>query len=106
MLSNHDVVRHATRYGLPQVTYNEGKKRKQEHQDGKAWLLSNGTEPPLDRELGLRRARAATLLILALPGSAYLYQGEELGLHEVGRPATRPDAGPGVLPFGGSREGS
>ncbi len=32
---------------------------------------------------GLRRARAATLLMLALPGSAYLYQGEELGLPEV-----------------------
>ena len=32
----------------------------------------------------MRRARAATLLMLALPGSAYLYQGEELGLHEVG----------------------
>ena len=38
---------------------------------------------PADRELGLRRARAATLLMLALPGSAYLYQGEELGLPEV-----------------------
>src|SRR5699024_2518443 len=32
---------------------------------------------------GLRRARAATALLLALPGSAYLYQGEELGLPEV-----------------------
>jgi alpha-glucosidase len=31
----------------------------------------------------LRRARAATLLVLALPGSVYLYQGEELGLPEV-----------------------
>lgn len=31
----------------------------------------------------MRRARAATLLLLALPGSAYLYQGEELGLQEV-----------------------
>ena len=39
--------------------------------------------PPADRELGLRRARAAALLTLALPGSAYLYQGEELGLPEV-----------------------
>jgi alpha-glucosidase len=38
---------------------------------------------PTDRELGTRRARAATLLTLALPGSAYLYQGEELGLEEV-----------------------
>jgi alpha-glucosidase len=36
-----------------------------------------------DRDVGLRRARAATLLMLALPGSAYLYQGEELGLPEV-----------------------
>ncbi|MFI6574866.1 alpha-amylase family glycosyl hydrolase [Nocardiopsis sp. NPDC050513] len=34
-------------------------------------------------EQGLRRARAATLLMLALPGSVYLYQGEELGLPEV-----------------------
>ena len=32
-----------------------------------------------------RRALAATLFMLGLPGSAYLYQGEELGLHEVGR---------------------
>jgi alpha-glucosidase len=39
--------------------------------------------PRLDRGPGLRRARAAILLMLALPGSAYLYQGEELGLHEV-----------------------
>jgi alpha-glucosidase len=36
-----------------------------------------------DGELGLRRARAAILLMLALPGSVYLYQGEELGLPEV-----------------------
>ena len=34
-------------------------------------------------DVGLRRARAATALMLALPGSAYLYQGEELGLPEV-----------------------
>ena len=76
VFSNHDVVRHATRYGLP-VPADGGP------QKGRAWLLSGGTEPALDRELGLRRARAATLLLLALPGSAYLYQGEELGLHEV-----------------------
>jgi alpha-glucosidase len=76
VLSNHDVVRHATRYGLPQGT-------KDDNQDGKAWLLTNGTDPPIDAELGIRRARAASLLMLALPGSAYLYQGEELGLHEV-----------------------
>jgi alpha-glucosidase len=38
---------------------------------------------PADFELGLRRARAAALLMLALPGGAYIYQGEELGLPEV-----------------------
>ncbi|MFJ8948783.1 glycoside hydrolase family 13 protein [Streptomyces sp. NPDC102381] len=63
VLSNHDVTRHATRYANP----------------------PGGTQirTPGDRELGLRRARAATLLMLALPGSAYIYQGEELGLPDV-----------------------
>jgi alpha-glucosidase len=75
VLSNHDVVRHASRYGLPQDRQGD---------TGQAWLASGGTDPVLDRETGLRRARAATLLMLALPGSSYLYQGEELGLHEVG----------------------
>lgn len=77
VFSNHDVVRHATRYGLPKLADAE------KTQDGKAWLLNGGDETELDRELGLRRARAATLFMLGLPGSAYLYQGEELGLHEV-----------------------
>ncbi|WP_121253562.1 glycoside hydrolase family 13 protein [Nocardioides ferulae] len=54
VLSNHDVVRHVTRYG-------------------------GGAQ-------GLARARAATLTMLALPGSAYIYQGEELGLEEVDVP--------------------
>jgi alpha-glucosidase len=52
------------------------------------WVLSNHDKPRhVTRygggEVGLRRARAAVLLMLALPGSAYLYQGEELGLPEV-----------------------
>ncbi len=51
VLSNHDVVRHPTRYGGGPV--------------------------------GLARGRAATLVMLGLPGSAYLYQGEELGLEQV-----------------------
>ncbi|MDZ5660756.1 glycoside hydrolase family 13 protein [Nocardioides sp. S-58] len=51
VLSNHDVVRHVTRYG--------------------------------GGEQGLARGRAATLTMLALPGSSYLYQGEELGLEQV-----------------------
>ncbi|WP_017581219.1 glycoside hydrolase family 13 protein [Nocardiopsis valliformis] len=76
VLSNHDVVRHATRYGLPHAVGGEGR-------IGVRWLLNGGREPVLDAEAGLRRARAATLFKLALPGSAYLYQGEELGLHEV-----------------------
>ena len=66
VLSNHDVVRHVSRLGLP-----VGTKR------------PNGIgvgDPQPDVVLGLRRARAATALMLALPGSAYLYQGEELGL--------------------------
>ncbi|MFU8876307.1 alpha-amylase family glycosyl hydrolase [Micromonospora sp. SL4-19] len=37
-------------------------------------------------ERGLRRARAAALLMLALPGAAYVYQGEELGLPQVDLP--------------------
>ena len=45
----------------------------------------SATDPQPDRALGLRRARAATALMLALPGGAYLYQGEELGL-----PGARP----------------
>lgn len=77
VFSNHDVVRHASRYGLPRTGEPHG------GQDGKAWLLQGGSVPEVDTELGLRRARAATLLMLALPGSAYLYQGEELGLAEV-----------------------
>ncbi len=70
VLSNHDVVRHATRYGLPPGT------------DSAAWLL-DGPHDALDAEQGHRRARAAALLTLALPGSAYVYQGEELGLPEA-----------------------
>ena len=52
------------------------------------WVLSNHDKQRHvtrygDGDVGLRRARAAALLMLALPGSAYLYQGEELGLPEV-----------------------
>jgi alpha-glucosidase len=69
VLSNHDVMRHASRFGY----------------DGPVALEHGvGTDDPQpDRPLGLRRARAATALMLALPGSAYLYQGEELGLPEA-----------------------
>jgi alpha-glucosidase len=71
VLSNHDVVRHASRLGFPQVP-------------GPLVLGGIGADDPQpDAEIGLRRARAATTLMLALPGSAYLYQGEELGLPEA-----------------------
>ncbi|AEI11784.1 glycoside hydrolase family 13 protein [Cellulomonas gilvus] len=66
VLSNHDVVRHASRLGLPVP-------------GSRPNGIGPDDEQP-DEELGLRRARAATLLMLGLPGSAYLYQGEELGL--------------------------
>jgi alpha-glucosidase len=48
------------------------------------WVLSNHDKPRHVTRYGdIRRARAAILLMLALPGSAYVYQGEELGLPEV-----------------------
>ena len=99
VLSNHDVVRHASRYALP--TGNGVGSR----MSAKAWLLSNGTSPELDRALGLRRARAATLLMLALPGSAYLYQGEELGLHEVADLPAERLQDPAYLRSGGADKG-
>jgi alpha-glucosidase len=71
VVSSHDVPRHATRYALPVGT------------DLDAWLRSDGRHFPLDEPTARRRARAATVMMLALPGSAYLYQGEELGLLEV-----------------------
>ncbi|PVZ10974.1 glycoside hydrolase family 13 protein [Actinomycetospora cinnamomea] len=61
VLSNHDVVRHPTRYGRP----------------------PGEPEGATDLALGTRRARAALLLEAALPGGMYVYQGEELGLPEV-----------------------
>ncbi|MCL2464068.1 MAG: glycoside hydrolase family 13 protein [Micrococcales bacterium] len=66
VLSNHDVVRHASRFGLADPT-------------SRPTGIGSHDEQP-DAAAGLRRARAATLLMLALPGAAYLYQGEELGL--------------------------
>jgi alpha-glucosidase len=88
VLSNHDVTRHATRYGLAPL---HGRAVKQ----GTEWVAAGGPDEMIDRGRGLRRAKAATLLLLGLPGSAYLYQGEELGLHEVAEiaPEQRQDPG-------------
>ncbi|HEY0636659.1 MAG TPA: glycoside hydrolase family 13 protein [Pseudonocardiaceae bacterium] len=70
VLSNHDVARHVSRYArLEQVPG--------------VFQLSGLLGRPYDLALGTRRARAAVLLTMALPGSAYVYQGEELGLPEV-----------------------
>ncbi len=68
VLSNHDVTRPVTRYGQEDSAFAFATKRE-------------GT--PTDLDLGRRRARAAALLCAALPGSLYIYQGEELGLEEV-----------------------
>jgi alpha-glucosidase len=46
-------------------------------------LLSDGKLAPLDKARGLAQARAAIMLIMALPGACYMYNGEELGLFEV-----------------------
>ncbi|WP_432537110.1 glycoside hydrolase family 13 protein [Kineococcus arenarius] len=69
VLSNHDVVRHASRLGYPA--------------GGEPTSGVGPDDPQPDAGLGLRRARAATVFMLALPGGAYVYQGEELGLPEV-----------------------
>ncbi len=69
VLSNHDYVRHTTRLVSPYWF---------EAREG-----IGPRDPQPDQELGQRRGRAATLLMLALPGAAYLFNGEELGLPEV-----------------------
>ena len=70
-LGNHDQMRFATKLGLhPIVDRNE-------------WLLSNGQSHPVDFEIGTRCSVAGNLFILALPGCTYIYQGDELGIHEV-----------------------
>jgi alpha-glucosidase len=68
VLSNHDVTRPVTRYGQEDSSFAFANKR---------------PNTPSDTGLGRRRARAAALLAAALPGSMYIYQGDELGLDEV-----------------------
>ena len=106
VIGNHDVPRPASRYRLdegytPQTV---------------ARLIALGDQ---NAEAGARRARAAALLLLALPGSAYIYQGEELGLPEVTdipddarqdpqvpphrRPGSRPRRLPRAHPLGPHR---
>jgi alpha-glucosidase len=68
VLSNHDVTRPVTRYGREDTSFAFATKR---------------FHTPTDLDLGMRRARAAALLSAALPGSLYVYQGDELGLPEA-----------------------
>jgi alpha-glucosidase len=68
VLCNHDVTRTVTRYGRADTAFD---------------FATKAFGIPTDLELGTHRARAAALLSLALPGSVYVYQGEELGLPEV-----------------------
>jgi alpha-glucosidase len=68
VLSNHDVDRQVSRYGRADTSFS---------------LQHRDHSQPVDIELGTRRARAAALVTMALPGSVYVYQGEELGLWEV-----------------------
>ncbi|MEY9876703.1 alpha-glucosidase [Streptacidiphilus sp. MAP12-33] len=69
VLSNHDTTRQVTRYGRADSSYDFDR------------AARHGL--PVDLALGTHRARAAALLMLALPGSAYVYQGDELGLWEI-----------------------
>ncbi|MEA5052000.1 MAG: glycoside hydrolase family 13 protein, partial [Propionicimonas sp.] len=73
-LANHDVHRTATRYGQQQSL---------EVPPPTDMISAARRRGPVDLQLGTTRARAAAGLLLALPGAAFLYQGEELGLPEV-----------------------
>jgi len=72
VLSNHDVTRHVTRFGRAYTGYEHSPEFRAGHHG-----------EPYDLALGQRRARAAAMLTFALPGSVYVYQGDELGLPEV-----------------------
>ncbi|MFE2381626.1 glycoside hydrolase family 13 protein [Streptomyces misionensis] len=74
VLCNHDVTRTVTRYGREDTAFD---------------FTTKAFGTPTDLTLGTRRARAAALLSLALPGSVYVYQGEELGLPEAEIPVDR-----------------
>ena len=68
VLTSHDEIRPVTRYGRATTS---------------SYFITDGEGEVPDLALGTRRARAAALLMLALPGGAYIYQGEELGLPNV-----------------------
>lgn len=73
-MNNHDVQRSVTRLGRADAHLDPD-------DDGPQSL--NQSDAPVDLAVGAARAGAALLLMLLLPGSSYIYQGEELGLPEV-----------------------
>ena len=77
LLGCHDGPRVASRYGLPLA---DDKNLQRVARD---WIQSDGREPTLDAALGSVGPARPSLILLALPGSTYVYQGEELGLQEV-----------------------
>ena len=103
VLGCHDVIRVASRYGFDPAqpaapdARQEGEGGPDQPYDpacedvpagaclalARQWLLTNGAAPVVDAGAGRRRALAGALLVMALPGSMYLYQGDELGLPEV-----------------------
>ncbi|MEX5293977.1 alpha-amylase family glycosyl hydrolase [Kocuria sp. CPCC 205268] len=91
VLSNHDTVRHVSRFGLSDpIAYPKG-------------IDANGEQP--DHGQGLARGRAAALVELALPGSAYLYQGDELGLPDHTRLPAELRQDPAFARTGGAEIG-
>ena len=78
VLENHDVWRAATRYA-PLATGEEAASLDANLDISK----SADWSAPRDLVIGVKRARAGIMTMLALPGTAYIYQGQELGLEEV-----------------------
>jgi alpha-glucosidase len=71
VFNNHDVVRSVDRFDLGLGL------------SGGTTLERHGDVNKFNLERGRKRARAGALLMLALPGGAYIYQGEELTLPEA-----------------------
>jgi alpha-glucosidase len=53
-----------------------------------AWVLSNHDFPRMPTRFGPENVRVAAMLLLTLPGTAFIYQGDEIGM----------DDGPGASP--------
>lgn len=101
VLGCHDVFRVASRYGFdpaddvadPPPPPGEDQAHDAAADDdrpagvqlrmSRRWVLTDGASPAHDADLGARRARAAALVVMSLPGGMYLWQGDELGLPEV-----------------------